>query len=214
MWGSRVARSGLTLNEPRPQEVDDQSDRVNRYLNFLVDALMLGLIAFVMHRTATSSTQVGLRFDSWKRDAVVGVFAATLLIAAQGLMLRRLPLDPRHAFTSRVRKGSPVLWVFIFAGGAFSEELWVALCLVVLREATHSVILPVVATLVVFAAMHYSYGLWGAMAAGAKETVSALLFLHFGSLVVTFSYHFIGNLGSLYWNRYSRHVNRMKPGGG
>jgi hypothetical protein len=38
----------------------------------------------------------------------------------------------------------------------------------------------------VFAAMHHSYRMWGALAVDVKGNVSAILFLHFGSLIVTF----------------------------
>ena len=59
-----------------------------------------------------------------------------------------------------------------------------------------------VMTVIVFAAMHYAYGFGGTVAVATKGSVSALLFLHYGSLVVTFLFHFVGNMGSLYWNRY------------
>ena len=77
-------------------------------------------------------------------------------------------------------------------------------CLIVLKPAKHSAAISVALIIVVFAAMHYSYGLWGAVAVAVKGTISAILFLHFGSLIVTFFYHFVANLGSFYWNRYWR----------
>jgi membrane protease YdiL (CAAX protease family) len=140
----------------------------------------------------------------WKCHVLVGASAGILLIAAQGLMLWQVPIDPQHAFTYRVRKGSPLLWVFILISGAFSEEMWIALCLIVLTPTTHSVTISVATTIVVFAAAHYSYRLWGAVAVAVKGAVSAILFLHFGSIIVTFFDHFVANLGSLYWNRYWR----------
>jgi hypothetical protein len=180
----------------------DRADAVTRYLHFLVDGLILGSIALLLHRISFDPARVGLQLVNWKRDILVGVTAGILLVAMQRLIIRRASVDPKHDFTYRVRKGSPLLWVFIFVTGAFSEELWTAVCLVTLKAGGFSSSLSVVMTIVVFAAGHYSYGLWGACAVALKEVVSALLFLHFGSLFVTFFYHFIGNLGSLYWNRY------------
>jgi membrane protease YdiL (CAAX protease family) len=187
-----------------PQELQDRVDAVTRCLNFLVDALIVSSIAIWAHRISLGPARLGLQLADWKRDVLVGVTARILLVSAQALLLRQVPVDSRHAFTYRVRKGSPLLWVFIFISSAFSEELWIAFCLVVLRPTTHSAAISVAMTIVVFAAMHSSYRFWGAVAVAVKGAVSAILFLHFGSLIVTFLYHFVANLGSLYWNRYWR----------
>jgi hypothetical protein len=207
-WTAGLARQGHPISEPMPQDLQERADEVTRYLNFFVDALILASVAIWAHRISLGPARFGLQLADWKRHVLVGASAGVLLIAAQGLMLRRIPIDPRHAFTYRVRKGSPLLWVFIFISGAFSEELWIAFCLIVLTSTTHSVTTSVAMTIVVFAAAHYSYRFWGAVAVAVKGTVSAILFLHFGSIIVTFFYHFVANLGSLYWNRYWRAAAR------
>ena len=189
-----------------PAELQDRADAVTRYLNFVVDALILASIAILSHRMSLSPAHFGLRLIHWRRDLLVGTAAGTLLIATQAILLRRVPIDPQHAFTNQVRKGSPFLWVFILFSASFSEELWIAFCLVILTAATHSAVLSVAMTILVFAAMHYSYRFWGAAAVAVKGIVSAILFLNFGSVIVTFLYHFVGNLGSLHWNRYWRNV--------
>lgn len=203
-WTANLARQGRPISEAMPQELQDRADAMTRRLNFLVDALTVASIALLAHRISRDPASFGLQLTDWKRHVLVGVTAGILLIAAQGLMVRRVPVDPRHAFTHGVRKGSPLLWVFIFISSAFSEELWIAFCLIVLRPATHSAAISIGMTVVVFAAMHYSYRFWGAVAVAVKGTISAILFLHFGSLIVTFFYHLVANLGSLYWNRYWR----------
>jgi membrane protease YdiL (CAAX protease family) len=206
-WTANLARQGRPISEPMPQELQERADEVTRYLNFFVDALILTSIAIWAHKISFGPARFGLQLADWKRHVLVGASAGILLIAAQGLMLRRVPIDPRHAFTYRVRKGSALLWVFILISGAFSEELWIAFCLIVLTT-THSVTISVAMTIVVFAAAHYSYRFWGAVVVAAKGAVSAILFLHFGSIIVTFFYHFVANLGSLYWNRYWRAATR------
>lgn len=203
-WAANQARNGRPLDEPMPQALQDRADAVTRYLNFLVDALILISVIVLSRAMRLSASRIGLQAASWKRDAAFGIAAGVVLTAVMGLLFRRVSIDPRHAFTSRVRKGSPLLWLFVFITGAFSEELWIALCLVALGVTEHSAAASVLMTIAVFAAAHYSYRFWGAVAVAVKGTVSALLFLHFGSLVVTFLYHFVGNLGSLYWNRYWR----------
>ncbi|MGB6510055.1 MAG: CPBP family intramembrane glutamic endopeptidase, partial [Xanthobacteraceae bacterium] len=90
------------------------------------------------------------------------------------------------------------LSVGIFLAGAFSEELWIAFCLVVLKSTGHSTLSCVGLTAIVFGIVHYQYHFSGAFAVALKGAASALLFLWSGSLVATFSWHFVGNLGSLY----------------
>jgi hypothetical protein len=203
-WTAHLAWQGRPISEAMPQELRDRADAITRYLNFIVDALTVAFIAILARRISLEPASFGLHLTDWKRHVLAGLAAGILLIAAQGLIVRRVPIDPRHAFTYGVRKGSTLLWVLIFISSAFSEELWIAFCLVVLRTATHSAAVSVAMTVVVFAAMHYSYRFWGAVAVAVKGTISAILFLHFGSLIVTFFYHFVANLGSLYWNRYWR----------
>lgn len=207
IWGARLALWGRSL-EPMsqsPVEVREKAAAYRRYAYFLGDAMILGLVALLMLRNSVPATRIGLHLANWKSNAAVGVAAGILRVLVQRLLVVVAPaIDPEDSFTWDVRRGAPSLWVLIFIAGAFSEELWVASCLVVLKATGHSSALSVAMTVVVFAAIHYSYGFWGAVGVALGESISALLFLHYGSLFVTFLYHFIGNLGSLYLHRYWR----------
>lgn len=200
-WGLRHGLEGKRL-EPMPKEVLEKVDDVRRYARFLMYALILGLLAALLLKASIPAARVGLHLQNWMSNAAVGLVAAILFVVVQGLVFNSQPVDIHHPFAYAVRRGSPILWVFIFIVGAFSEEFWIAFCLIALRTTGHSVALSVAMTVIVFAAVHYSYGFGGAAAVGTKGTFSALLFLHYGSLIVPFLYHFIGNLGSLYWYRY------------
>lgn len=208
LWGVRRAVRGLP-HEAMPDSLREKAAAFRRYAFFLGDALILGLVYLLALRDSVPVARFGFYFVNWRHDAATGVGAGALLVLAQRVALALTPIDPEDAspgsYAWHVRRGSPLLWLLIFAAGAFSEEVWVAFCLVALRATGHSSAAAVGATMLVFAAVHYSYRLWGATAAGLKEAVSAVLFLHFGSLLVTVPYHFIGNLGSLYWNRYWHH---------
>lgn len=175
-----------------------------RYALFLVDAIIAALILLFMRRYSVPAATVGLHVLNWKFYISVGIGTALLLNALRRLLMTWVPINAKGSFTQNVRDSSVLHWVCIFLAGAFSEELWLALCLVVLKATGHSSVLSVFLTLLVFAIMHYSYGFWGAIGASVVESISALLFLHYGSLLVTFSYHFVGNLGSFYWHRLWR----------
>jgi hypothetical protein len=178
-------------------------EKFERYARFLVDAFVFGLIAILISKTGVSATQAGLRIENWRRNVSIGIAAGILLIATQSLFIGLSPINPRSPFVYAVRRGSVGLWVLIFIVGAFAEELWIAFCLVVLKTTWHSEVVYVCATVIVFAAVHYTYR-WGVFAVAIKGTISCLLFLWCGSLIPTFLYHFIGNLGSLYWCRFWR----------
>lgn len=182
------------------EEVRDRAAKIRRYAYFLGDALMVGLVAALMSKISLSPARVGLHLEDWKRNATVGVVAGVLIALVQGWIVAVMPADPQHPFTYAARRGSTLLWVFIFIAGAFSEELWIVFCLVTLMTAGYSAPLSVAMTLVVFAAVHYPYR-FGVIAVFLKGAISALLFLWSGSLIPSFLYHFIGNLGSLYLAR-------------
>jgi membrane protease YdiL (CAAX protease family) len=183
--------------EPMPEEVRERAATIGRYANFLGDALILGFVAVLALRNSLAAARLGLHLYQWKTNAVLGVAAGVLLILMQRLVSKSTPRNSSHPFVYQARRGSVLLWVFIFIVGAFSEELWIALCLVTLAITGHSTSVSVALTAIVFAAVHYGYRL-GAFAVALKGIMAALLFLWSGSLILTFLFHFIGNLGSLY----------------
>jgi len=186
--------------EPMPAEVRERAAKTRRFASFLGDTLVVGLIVFLLLKTSIQPTRVGLHLDDWKRNVIAGIVTGILIVLVQGWMAAFTPADPEHPFTYAARRGSVLLWVSILLGGAFSEELWIVFCLVVLMTSGYSTFVSVVMTLAVFAAVHYLYR-FGVIAVFLKGAISAILFLWSGSLIPSFLYHFIGNLGSLYLAR-------------
>jgi membrane protease YdiL (CAAX protease family) len=183
---------------PMPGEIRDKAEDIRRYANFLGDILVLSFIATLMLRNSVPMARVGLHLENWKSNAALGITAATLLVTVQSLVAKFFRSSPSKQFAYSVRRGSILTWVLIFIAGSFSEELWIAFCLIALMATKHSAPVSIAMTMIAFAAIHYGYGLGGALAVAIKGTLSALLFLWTGSLVPSFLYHFIGNLGSLY----------------
>ncbi len=183
---------------PMPPEIQGKAERIGRYAHFVGDAIIFGLAGLLMRRAPVPSALVGLILGGWKSNVAIGVTAGILLVAVQRMI--NPPADPLHPFVYKVRKGSAGLWVVIFIVGAFAEELWIALSIFTLRATGHSVGLSVAVTAIVFAAVHYAYR-FGTVAVAVKGAVSGLIFLWCGSLIPMFLFHFIGNLGSLYWAR-------------
>jgi membrane protease YdiL (CAAX protease family) len=193
-WGFR---HGL---EPMPVEVRDKAESTDRYWYFIVDAITIAFVIALMLRNGIPAARVGVRLAQWKNNVVVGVAAGIVSVLFQSLLTRFFPNAVSGSTVDHYRRRSVTLWVFVFVSGAFAEEFWIAFCLVTLRAAGHSAVISVVATAVVFGAVHFTYR-FGAIAVAIKGAASALLFLLCGSLIPMFLVHFIGNLGSLYWLR-------------
>ena len=187
--------------EPMPERVLAKATTFRRYANFLGHALIVGLLAVLASSNSITPARMGLHLDNWKTNVAVGIAAGLLLVAIQALLTRSTFHGPSPSFAYHASRGSVALWLLIFLSGAFSEELWIAFCIVALLATGHSVIVSIAVTAIVFAAVHYSYGFGGAVAVAFKGTASALLFLWSGSLIPMFLFHLIGNIGSLYWAR-------------
>jgi membrane protease YdiL (CAAX protease family) len=183
--------------DPMPEDVRKRAATIGRYACFLGDGLILTFVVILALKNSLAPARLGLHLHNWQTNAALGVISGILLILMQHLVGKSTPRNSSHPFVYQARRGSVLLWVFIFIVGAFSEELWIALCLVTLTITRHPTSLSVALTAIVFAAVHYGYR-FGAFAVALKGIMSALLFLWSGSLILTFLFHFIGNLGSLY----------------
>jgi membrane protease YdiL (CAAX protease family) len=187
-------RHGL---EPMPTEVRDRATAIQPVCAVLADVLVLGLVGVAMLGRSVGPAQVGLLLDRWTRNALLGLAAAVALAALQGIVAKRVTIGPGQ-FVEIAKKRPISISVSMFLVGAFSEELWIALCIVALRAAGHTAFTSAVITSVVFAVAHYQPSLSSALGVALKGGISTSLFISTGSLVATFSWHFVGNLGSLY----------------
>ena len=173
---------------------------MDRYWYFLVDAITIAFVMVLMSRSGVPAARVGLQAARWKSNVAIGIAAGIVIVLIQSLIARFLSNGISGNATDYLRRGRVLFWVFVFFSGAFAEELWIAFCVVATRTAGYSVTTSIVATALVFGAVHFTYR-FGALAVAIKGAASALLFLWCGSLIPMFIFHLIGNLGSLYWLR-------------
>ncbi len=187
--------------EPMPVAVRDKAESVDRYFDFVTDALTAGFVVILMLWSGVGPAAVGLRTEHWGSNVAIGVTAGALLILIQILLVRRYPNMEPLPTTDRYQRRSVGLWVVVFLVGSSVEEFWIAFCLVSMAATGHSAFIAITATAAVFGVQHLEYRLPAALAVALKGAVSALLFLWQGSLIPMILYHFIGNLGTLYWLR-------------
>lgn len=194
-WG---VRRGLSGPAPMPASVHAKAAACNRYDLLLIDALILGSVAALARKNSILPAQIGLNLHSWGGNVAIGVTAGLLVLGVQAWIVKGAGLGPSDAFVRFVRGGSVAFWIAIFIPGAFSEELWIAFCIVAFDISGYSTGAAVVLTAIAFGAAHFSYRPGGAAAVALKGAVSASLFLWCGSLIPMFLFHLMNNLGSLY----------------
>lgn len=157
-------------------------------------AIVLGL---ARHQSLRFS-QIGLRLDGWQPNALIGVGAGALQVGLQRLFWRFGPLsntnDKRLAAEPRAN------WILSQMFSVLAEELWLVFCVVCLIRAGHSLLVAVLLPATVFGALHYQYRA-GAIGTGVYGAISASLFLWRGSLLPSYLFHYVGNMGSFYWAR-------------
>lgn len=180
-----------------PNEVHDRAIEAQPVCVFLANLLMLSLLGIIMVRNSVTLARVGLQLHDSERNAVLGVTAAAALFVLQRLTTRLAPVDA-DVFVEVAKKRRVSISVAMLSAAAFSEEVWVALSILTLRGTGRSVATAVAITSVVFAIAHYQHTFGAAFAIALKGSISALLFVGTGSLITTFFWHFVGNLGSLY----------------
>lgn len=186
-----------------PLVVRDKAELVDRYLYFFMYALTAGFVVGLMLRSNIRATRVGLRLEHLGSNVATGIVVGALLVLTQGLANRFLTKSGQPKTTDRFQRGSGELWVLVFLAAAFAEEFWIAFCVVSMRAAGYPETICVAVTASVFGAAHLAYRVSGALSVSARGVVSALLFLWLGSLMPMVLFHFIGDLGNLYWLRRS-----------
>ncbi len=193
-WGYR---NGL---KPMPTEVLMRAERVDQLVWPFQHATILGLVILLMAHQKVSPAQVGIHRDRWQISLALGITAGLLLVATQGLIWKVVPsvMAAREEFENA--RGSAMLWCANYMVGAFSEELWLVFCLVALRKAGYPLSVAVLVPSIAFGSAHFTYRL-GALAVAIKGSFSCFLFLATGSILAPYLFHFLGNLGALYWAR-------------
>jgi membrane protease YdiL (CAAX protease family) len=193
--------------EPMPHDVQERAETVDRYVWPLTNLLTIVPIVILMNHQSVPAALVGLRFDLWKLNAALGVSAGLFLVVIQGSLRMLMAPDKQGLDHAEHSRGPASLWCLIFLFGAFSEELWLAFCLVAFRQTNHSVAFSVLLTAIAIGLAHFPYRS-GALATASLGAVSGMLFLWRGSLIPTYLFHFIGNIGALYWARRGTALTR------
>jgi membrane protease YdiL (CAAX protease family) len=199
-WSFHRGLEGHGL-EPLAAELVERAERIDPYTLVLRHAITVSFIAILMYWQSVLPVRVGLRLDDWKTNVAIGFAAGLMKVALVSALNIFIPAVRQNPNVDYMRKGSLLFWFPCILAGAFAEEFWIAVCLVTLSETAYSMGASVALTAIVFGAMHFQYRFWGAVAQAMLGVIFCLVFLWTGSLIATCLFHFIGNLGGLYWTR-------------
>src|ERR1700676_2635252 len=123
-WGFRHG------GDPVPAEFARDAEKFGRRSGWLrILLLPLFTLGLAAHESL-GIQNIGLRLDHWKRDSFIGLVAGLLAVGVQGLVVRVFDVPPRYETTEFLLKVSTSYYALANILGVFSEELWIALCLV------------------------------------------------------------------------------------
>jgi membrane protease YdiL (CAAX protease family) len=163
------------------------------------------VLVFAAHESIRLS-EIGLHLGGWLWNVLIGIAASFLPISLQGFYRRLYPLpDSKDKSLAAEPKAN---WIVSQLFSVLAEELWMALCLISFIRTGHSSVVAVILTATVFGALHFRYR-FGAIGTALYGAVSASLFLWRGSLLPSYLFHYIRNLGSFYWARHA--LKRSSP---
>lgn len=193
-------------SEPMPSELLERRRYVDRYVVTIRNVMILGLLAVFAEHQSLPASQIGLHLNECLSNVLIGVLAGLSVVTLQGIVWKFLPSLIQNPNNPELRSGPAWFWIISTAIGAFAEELWIAVCIVVLIQTSHQILTSVLVTATVFGLLHFGYRFGGILAMAGYGAISGSLFALRGSLIPSFLFHFIGNVGVLYWVRRAGRV--------
>jgi membrane protease YdiL (CAAX protease family) len=198
-WGFRHGTQEM------PTELAVTSNRIDTYVERTKHIFLLVVVlSFAIHY-AVPFAQIGLRWNDWRWNLALGVGVGILQLSLMGFVWKVTPARKGFLGDERILKSPIAEWIISNLYSVFTEELWIAFCIVTLMKVGHSSVTSLLLTAAVFGAAHYQYRL-GAVATVLYGIVFGSLFVWRGSLLPSYLMHFMGNVGALYFARRGHHA--------
>lgn len=194
-WGFRHG------SEAVPPELHERIQHIDRYVLVARGVLILGLLAALIVHQSIPDRRIGLHLSNFPPNALIGLSAGLVNLALQGMILKFIPRVNEKPNNPELRSGPVWFWILATPFGVFAEELWIAVSIVLLLQTLHSTLVSISVTAAVFGLMHFAYRPGGILAIALYGAISGWLFVSRGSLLPSFLFHCIGNVGALYWAR-------------
>lgn len=188
--------------EPMPPDLALRSKKIDRYGLWLRETLLLLAILCLTIHYSVPFWRIGLHLDGWRQNLGIGIGASVLQISLQTLVLKVLPPVKGFLGDKRLPEGAIAHELALNVLSVLAQELWIAFCIVALKQANHSNVISLVLTGGAFGAAHFQYRR-GAVATGLYGVAFGSLFLWRRSLLPSFLVHYVGNMSAHFWAQRS-----------
>lgn len=188
-----------------PEQLALRSNRLDKCFAWLKFALILAIVMSLAIQYGVPFADLGLHWMDWRRNLVIGIGASMLHVCVQGVAWRLLTSQNRYLPDQTLLQESGIAWAIFNLVSVLAQEVWIAFCLVALKQAGHPTVTSVALVAMVFGVTHIQYKL-GAAATSLYGVGFACLFLWRGSLLPSFIAHYVGNIASRYWSRRSERL--------
>lgn len=186
--------------KPMPREVMEKHKGIGlRLQGMATNALIIGLLLLLMKRYSIRAGAVGLSFDHWEMDILIGCAVAACNVAYKLWLARKFLAAARARISAHMSQASePMLfWVPALILWAFVEEFWRGFCLSAFKSSGYPMVIAIVLTSLAFGIAHFGLPPGGIAAKSSMGAVLALLFVWRWSLIPPYLIHLISNLDTL-----------------
>ncbi len=186
-----------------------------RLQGMATNALVAGLLLWLMLRYSVPFSAVGLSFGHWETNFSIGCVAGGCWVAYKIWLARISSAAKRARITAHISRASePLLfWVPALILWTFVEEFWRAFCLNAFKSSGYPMTVAILLTSLAFGIAHFGLRPGGIAAKVFVGAVFALLFVWRWSLIPPYLVHLISNLDSLQAGRHAAGAPSEGDGG-
>jgi CAAX protease family protein len=186
--------------KPMPPEVLEKHKGIGHRLQGAAsNTLVMGLVLSLMWRYSIPVATVGLTFDHWEADFLIGCVAGGCYVAFKVWLAHRSRAASRARTSAHMSQASEplIFWVPAVILWAFVEEFWRGLCLNTFKGSGYPMATAILLTSLAFGIAHFGLRPGGIAAKVVLGAIFALLFVWRWSLIPPYLVHLITNLDTL-----------------
>jgi membrane protease YdiL (CAAX protease family) len=189
---------------PMPPEVRARERKVGRYLSFVTNAILIGIVTYFVRVHRVPASALGLHLQRWETNALIGVAAGfAWMVSLRAFLKVTSRSSTERPVIEELLEGTVAFWLIQFIIVDFAEEFWRAASLFLLVTANVSPVGSVGLTALAFGVGHLGKGIPRALGTATFGVAAAFLFLWSRSLVAPYLFHLLVSVYALLDSRYT-----------
>ena len=158
LWPGRAGKRLPPVYSPSTEEEKVAASRSWAIILFVFYALVLSCVLFWISRYPIHPAQLGFRTDRWSAGLLFGALVGMSWVTLPALVFKLLLNQPLRRAVPGLFASWDLQLVVVLAG-AFTEELWRALCMVAMMSAGYSFSYAIAASSLAFALPCWRWGI-------------------------------------------------------